>query len=247
MWSVLIGRFHADCAGRHCEGGGCAVCVRKGDASAYNFPLIKHHIGRSRICGQGNRCTFCRFGDFSACTNVCSTACHGYIVLNSFPNCGYGSVSSNGNLLAGSLFNTANAPSLELLTGRSSKTVCRESVFAGNAGYICHCACTAVSVKAHRVGRDSSTLWRIGSNAVGSIHDVVVCIGIKFHARIKRRTKSLVFPFDRHLTDLSQGQSVLRINAGAVHSIRSSGIGRIDRDLAGGVDGRIVLYKNTVN
>ena len=46
------------------------------------------------------------------------------------PNCGYGSVSSNGNLVASSLFNTANAPSLELLTVRSSEAICRERVFA---------------------------------------------------------------------------------------------------------------------
>ena len=46
------------------------------------------------------------------------------------PNCGYGSVSSNGNLVANCLFAAANAPSLELLAGRSSKAVCRERVFA---------------------------------------------------------------------------------------------------------------------
>ena len=49
---------------------------------------------------------------------------------NGFPNCGYGSVSSNGNLVANCLFAAANAPSLELLAGRSSKAVCRERVFA---------------------------------------------------------------------------------------------------------------------
>ena len=90
MWSVLIGCFHADCAGRHCEGGSCAVCVRKGDASAYNFPLIKHHIGRSRICGQGNRCTFCRFGDFSACAYCRLTVCYGDVIFSDrsiLPNC----------------------------------------------------------------------------------------------------------------------------------------------------------------
>ena len=150
----LVGRFHTYCTCRHYEGGSCAVCVCKGNAAAYNFPLIKYLAGRSCTCGQSNGCTHCCLGDWSACTNGCSTACHGYIVLNSFPNCGYGSVSSNGNLVASSLFNTANAPSLELLTGRSSKAVCRESVFAGNIGYICHCACTAVRVKAYGVGRD---------------------------------------------------------------------------------------------
>ena len=46
------------------------------------------------------------------------------------PNRGYGSVSSNGNLVANCLFAAANAPSLELLAGRSSKAVCRERVFA---------------------------------------------------------------------------------------------------------------------
>ena len=46
------------------------------------------------------------------------------------PNCGYGSVSSNGNLVANCLFTAANAPSLELLAIGSSKAVCRERVFA---------------------------------------------------------------------------------------------------------------------
>ena len=67
------------------------------------------------------------------------------------PNCGYGSVSSNGNLIANRLFNTANAPSLELLTGRSSEAVCRKRVFAGNTGHICHCAYTAVSRKGYGI------------------------------------------------------------------------------------------------
>ena len=82
MRCVLIGCFHADCAGRHCEGGGCAVCVRKGDASAHYNPLIKHLTGRSRICSQGNRCTFCRFADFSACTDCSFTICYGDVVLS---------------------------------------------------------------------------------------------------------------------------------------------------------------------
>ena len=74
--------------------------------------------------------------------------CHGYIVLNSFPKLRFTVVlAGNGNLIANHLFNTANAPSLELLTGRSSEAVCRKRVFAGNTGHICHCACTAVSRK----------------------------------------------------------------------------------------------------
>ena len=149
----LVGRFHTYCTCRHCKGCGCAVCVCKGNAAAYNFPLIKYLVGRSCTCGQSNGCTHCCLGDRSACTNGCSTACHGYIVLNSFPNCSYGSVSSNDNLVASSLFNTANAPSLELLTGRSSKAVCRERVFAGNVGDIRHRTGAAVRVKAHGVGR----------------------------------------------------------------------------------------------
>ena len=226
----LIGRFHTYCTCRHCKCCSCAVCVCKDNAAAYNFPLIKYLAGRSRICSQGNGCTFCRFADFASCANCRFTVCNGDSVFNrlvgynnifvsvhcngksiscyssfgaiyhnlidfitwirsecdnlrcSFrnsvfasrncsvtavyaccevigrdrdrlPNCGYGSVSSNGNLVAGSLFNTANAPSLELLTGRSSEAVCRERVFAGNTGHICHCACTAVRIKAHGVGR----------------------------------------------------------------------------------------------
>ena len=158
MWSVLIGRFHTYCTCRHSKCCGCAVCVCKGNAAAYNLPLIKYLAGRSRICSQGNGCTHCCLGDRSACTNGCSTACHGYIVLNSFPNCGYGSVSSNGNLVASSLFNTANAPSLELLTGRSSEAVCRKRIFAGNTGYICHCAYTAVSIKGNGISNNRDVL-----------------------------------------------------------------------------------------
>ena len=80
MRRILIGRFHADCTGRHCEGGGCAACVRKGDASVLYNPLIKHLTSRSIICGQGNRCTFCRFGDFSASAYCSLTAGYGNVV-----------------------------------------------------------------------------------------------------------------------------------------------------------------------
>ena len=319
MWSVLVGRFHTYCTCRHCKGCGCAVCVCKGNAAAYNFPLIKYLAGRSCTCGQSNSCTHCCLGDRSACTNGCSTACHGYIVLNSFPNCGYGSVSSNGNLVASSLFNTANAPSLELLaigsskavcrervftgntgyichcactavsiegngisnnrdvlpncgygsvssngnlvanclftaanapslellTGRSSKAVCRERIFAGNAGDICHCACTAVRVKAHSVGRGRGTLWLIGSNAGILLHIGVVCIGSKARGgRKKRRAINLAFPFDRHLADLRQGQSAHRINAIAVSLIAC--LVYIDLNRAIGVDGHTRIAINAV-
>ena len=52
--NIRIGCFHTDCAGRHYEGGGCAACVRKGDASVLYNPLIKHLTSRSIICDQGN-------------------------------------------------------------------------------------------------------------------------------------------------------------------------------------------------
>ena len=90
MWSVLIGCFHAYCTCRHCECGGCAVCVCKDNAAAYNFPLIKYLAGRSRICGQGNRCTFCRFGDFSACAYCRLAVCYGDVIFSDrsiLPNC----------------------------------------------------------------------------------------------------------------------------------------------------------------
>ena len=245
MWSVLVGRFHTYCTCRHSKCCGCAVCVCKGNAAAYNFPLIKYLAGRSCTCGQSNSCTHCCLGDRSACTNGCSTACHGYIVLNSFPNCGYGSVSSNGNLVANCLFTAANAPSLELLTGRSSKAVCRERIFAGNAGDICHCACTAVRVKAHSVGRGRGTLWLIGSNAGILIHIGVVCIGSKARGgRKKRRAINLAFPFDRHLADLRQGQSAHRINAIAVSLIAC--LVYIDLNRAIGVDGHTRIAINAV-
>ena len=82
MWSVLIGRFHTYCTCRHCKGCGCAVCVCKGNAAAYNFPLIKYLAGRSRICSQGNSCTFCRFADFASCANCRFTVCNGDSVFN---------------------------------------------------------------------------------------------------------------------------------------------------------------------
>ena len=169
----LVGRFHTYCTCRHCEGGSCAVCVCKGNAAAYNFPLIKYLAGRSRICSQGNGCTHCCLGDRSACTNGCSTACHGYIVLNSFPNCSYGSVSSNGNLVAGSLFNTANAPSLELLTGRSSEAICRERVFTGNTGYICHSTSSTIGCKGNGICYNRDVLPNCSYGSVSSNGNLV--------------------------------------------------------------------------
>ena len=81
MWSVLIGRFHTYCTCRHCKCCGCTVCVCKGNAAAYNFPLIKYLAGRSRICSQSNGCTFCRFADFASCANCRFTVCNGDVVL----------------------------------------------------------------------------------------------------------------------------------------------------------------------
>ena len=67
--SVRIGRFHTYCAVRHCEGCGCAVCVRKGNVSAFYNPLIKHFSRRGRISFNGyNRIFFC----FTVC-NFCCT------------------------------------------------------------------------------------------------------------------------------------------------------------------------------
>ena len=82
MWSVLIGRFHAYCFRRHSKCCGCAVCVCKGNAAAYNFPLIKYLARRSRICSQGNDCTFCRFADFASCAYCRFTVCNGDSVFN---------------------------------------------------------------------------------------------------------------------------------------------------------------------
>ena len=82
--NVLVGRFHTYCTCRHCKGCGCAVCVCKGNAAAYNFPLIKYLAGRSRICSQGNGCTHCCLGDRSACTYCRFTVCNGDVVLYCF-------------------------------------------------------------------------------------------------------------------------------------------------------------------
>ena len=173
MWSVLVGSLCGYVAGRHYEGGGCAVCIINNNT--VNNPFIKHLSGRSCTCGQSNSCTHCCLGDRSACTNGCSTACHGYIVLNSFPNCGYGSVSSNGNLVASSLFNTANAPSLELLAIGSSKAVCRERVFTGNTGYICHCACTAVSIEGNGISNNRDVLPNCSYGSICVYGDSITC------------------------------------------------------------------------
>ena len=84
MRSVLVGRFHAYCTGKHCESSGCAACVRKGNVAAYNFPLIKYLAGRSRICGQSNGCALRRFTDFASCANCSFTVCNGDVVLYCF-------------------------------------------------------------------------------------------------------------------------------------------------------------------
>ena len=84
MWSVLIGCFHAYCTCRHCECGGCTVHICKGNAAAYNFPLIKYLAGRSRICSQGNDCALRRFADFASCVYCRFAVCNGDVVLYCF-------------------------------------------------------------------------------------------------------------------------------------------------------------------
>ena len=102
MWSVLIGRFHTYCTCRHSKCCGCAVCVCKGNAAAYNLPLIKYLAGRSRICSQGNGCTFCRFADFASCANCRFTVCNGDVVLYCFVsyNNGFVFVHRNGKSIS---------------------------------------------------------------------------------------------------------------------------------------------------
>ena len=91
-------------------------------------------------------CTECIFIElataFALVVRFLTTLCAGRLNLrnrlnvagvsgrNGFPNCGYGSVSGNGNLIANRLFNTVNAPTLEMRAIGSSKAVCRERVFA---------------------------------------------------------------------------------------------------------------------
>ena len=81
---ALVGRFHAYCFRRHCECGGCAVCVRKGNAATYNFPLIKYLVVRSRICSQGNGCALRRFADSASCADCSFAVCNGDVVLYCF-------------------------------------------------------------------------------------------------------------------------------------------------------------------
>ena len=98
MRSVLVGRFHTYCTCRHCECGGCAVCVCKGNAAAYNFPLIKYLAVRSRICSQGNGCALRRFADSASCANCSFAVCNGDVVLYCFVSYNYGLIRIHCNI-----------------------------------------------------------------------------------------------------------------------------------------------------
>ena len=87
-----VGRFHTDFTVRHCECGGCAVCVRKGNAATYNFPLIKYLTVRSRICSQSNGCAFRRFTDFASCTDCRFAVRYDDGILFTLPDCIEGSI-----------------------------------------------------------------------------------------------------------------------------------------------------------
>ena len=99
----------------------------------------------------------------------------------------------------------------------------------------------------HRIRRAGA----VGGEAAGLIH--IDCVGGGVNARVdgkKRRaprTDTIFLPLDRHPADLFQGQSSHRVNAIAVHIYTIPGIGRIDGDLAGGVDGHIGFRPNAEN
>ena len=50
------------------------------------LPILvrKYLAGRSRICSQGNSCTFSRFADFASCAYCRFTVCNGDVVLYCF-------------------------------------------------------------------------------------------------------------------------------------------------------------------
>ena len=113
---ILLHHLHGVGAGGNvCDGVGGAVALYDGFIGRLGIALEDQL--NSHIVGVAVK-TRCRAGN-----GVSNNR-------DVLPNCGYGSVSSNGNLVANCLFAAANAPSLELLAGRSSKAVCRERVFA---------------------------------------------------------------------------------------------------------------------
>ena len=81
---ILIGGLNLHIITGHGEGGGGAGLVSQCYAACLNDPLIKDLAGRSRICSQGNGCTFCRFADFASCANCRFTVCNGDVVLYCF-------------------------------------------------------------------------------------------------------------------------------------------------------------------
>ena len=79
---ILIGGLNLHIITGHGEGGGGAGLVSQCYAACLNDPLIKDLAGRSRICSQGNSCTFCRFADFASCAYCRFTVCNGDSVFN---------------------------------------------------------------------------------------------------------------------------------------------------------------------
>ena len=170
MRCVLIGSLCGYISGRHYEGSGCVVCISN-DNAGYN-PLVKHLTERSRIGCQGYGCTHCCLCDRSACTNGCSTACHGYIVLNSFPNSVDISFGGDGDLFTGLFLfavYAADCPSLKLVSfGSAIGTIfkCKLAVFLYHIAN--HCAGAAVGVVGNYIFRDifpNSRYDSIGRNS----------------------------------------------------------------------------------
>ena len=69
-----------------------------------------------------------------------------------FPNSSHRRVCRNFNRCTGSLFNSANVPSLKLLSGRRGKGTSGKNVLAGNIAHRSHLAGTFPCSKGHRVG-----------------------------------------------------------------------------------------------
>ena len=186
----LEGRLDAHIITGHDE---LAVCVDAQIGGRLIIPLVKDIAA----VGRGAQ------GDLRACRSSCG-ACAGRavaVVLNGhgvgggrdrLPDRIQRGIRRHGNACAGDHSAAcARRPALELLVRRSSKAVCREHVFTGNIGYICHAACTAVSVKSHSVGRRRRRRDRVRAAGVGggvvahSIHQILhsaqFSSGIIFH------------------------------------------------------------------
>ena len=143
--------------------------LRGGKSSPITALVIDRHAGSAHgnvVIRHFSNNRFCKVTDVYSING--SLGCG-----NVLPHCSYGCIGSNGDLVTNCLFYSANAPSLELLTGRSSKGASRKLVFTGNAGCRSHRAGAAVCIKGYGVsgGRNilisSRDSHRLGGHGEG--------------------------------------------------------------------------------